>query len=259
MTQPVAGLAVRPSHLPTTSHWCRTLPPLVNSTIVLSRFPSLLAWPCGPTPFWNPVNRLPPRIVMSSGWVSGSDFLPCLPAGVYQWCRLAPDRIWCTVYAGVAGVALAGAANAARPDSTAPAAPIAVSVLAVRPVTMRPATLNPSNTCIVFGPSCAMLLVLARVSGLLLTIALRAGEQEKLTCGPNFRLGARDPKIYTNRALPGTAGGLVSDSVVIKDLLDPPGLRRPDPPVDLQRLAERFPGLSGLARQQLAAADAVQR
>ena len=56
-SSPVRGLAVRPSHLPRMSHCFTTRPDKVNSTTVLSRFPSALAWPCGPTPFWNAVNR----------------------------------------------------------------------------------------------------------------------------------------------------------------------------------------------------------
>ena len=39
-SSPVRGLAVRPSALPTTSHCCTTVPDLVYSTMVLSRFPS---------------------------------------------------------------------------------------------------------------------------------------------------------------------------------------------------------------------------
>ncbi len=66
------------------SHWFTTTPDKVNSTIVLSRFPSVLAWPCGPTPFWNPVNRSSPIRVMSSGWVSGSECRTLDPALVYQ-------------------------------------------------------------------------------------------------------------------------------------------------------------------------------
>jgi hypothetical protein len=49
--------AVTPSHLPLMSH-CRTTRPLaVYSTIVLTVLPSGLAWPYGPTPFWNPLKR----------------------------------------------------------------------------------------------------------------------------------------------------------------------------------------------------------
>ena len=96
MTWPVYGSAVSPSHLPRMSHWWITVPFGVNSTIVLSRFPSVLACPCGPTPFWKPVNRYPPIMVMSSGRVSASRCFLRDPALVYQWCRLCPDRIWRT-------------------------------------------------------------------------------------------------------------------------------------------------------------------
>ncbi len=60
-SSPVCRLAVRPSFFPRMSHCFTTAPDKVNSTIVLSRFPSRLAWPCGPTPFWNAVNRWPSR------------------------------------------------------------------------------------------------------------------------------------------------------------------------------------------------------
>jgi hypothetical protein len=45
---------------------------MVISTMVLSRLPSVLAWPWGPTPFWNPMNRSVPRRLRSSGSRSGS-------------------------------------------------------------------------------------------------------------------------------------------------------------------------------------------
>ena len=83
-TSPAEALAVSPSHLPTMSHWFTTTPDKVNSTIVLSRLPSVLAWPCGPTPFWKPVNRSLPIRVMSSGWVSGSERRTLDPALVYR-------------------------------------------------------------------------------------------------------------------------------------------------------------------------------
>ena len=54
MTLPVSGSAVTPSACPGTSH-CRTsLPYRVNSTIVLSRLPSVLGSPWGPVAFWKP-------------------------------------------------------------------------------------------------------------------------------------------------------------------------------------------------------------
>src|SRR5271163_2268957 len=92
-TTPVELLAVRPSHLPRRSHWRITEPQGVNSTIVLSRFPSVLACPCGPTPFWKVTNSSPPSVVMSSGLVSRSQYHLFDPALVYQWCRLWPDKI----------------------------------------------------------------------------------------------------------------------------------------------------------------------
>ena len=70
MTWPVRGSAVRPSHLPRMSHWRSGRPLPVNATTVLSRLPSGAAWPCGPTPFWNAVNRTGPSAVMSSGRLS---------------------------------------------------------------------------------------------------------------------------------------------------------------------------------------------
>jgi hypothetical protein len=49
------------------SHWASSWPLRLNSTIVLSVLPLPLAWPWGPTPFWNATKMWPCRKVMSSG------------------------------------------------------------------------------------------------------------------------------------------------------------------------------------------------
>jgi hypothetical protein len=146
MTWPVYGSAVSPSHLPRMSHWATHVPPGVNSTTVLSRFPSVLACPCGPTPFWKAVNRFPPIMVMSSGWVSASSCGVLDPALVYQWCRFLPDRIWRTSYDGPAGRALAGKARATEPSTTEVTRPTVAKIFMARLVTALPATLRMSRT-----------------------------------------------------------------------------------------------------------------
>lgn len=75
-----------------------TRPVRVNSTTVLSRLPSVAAWPWGPTPFWKAVNRYGPAAVMSSGRVSGAGWCLADPAATKVCRRLAPDRITRAVY-----------------------------------------------------------------------------------------------------------------------------------------------------------------
>ncbi len=79
--------------MPCRSHWRTGCPFGLNSTTVLSRLPSGAAWPCGPTPFWNPVNMAGPSAVMSSGRLSFSVCHFFKPALRNRWLSVAPDRI----------------------------------------------------------------------------------------------------------------------------------------------------------------------
>ncbi len=118
MTKRARGSAVRPSHLPLMSHCPSTRPAVLNSTTVLSVFPSALGSPCGPTPFWKPANRWPPSIVMSSGLDSGSVLRAADPDGVNVCVSLPPSRMtrtrnrgaWCEGRATAATAATAGPA-----------------------------------------------------------------------------------------------------------------------------------------------------
>src|SRR5579859_6601910 len=75
MSLPSAGSAVRPSRCPATFHCAVCEPELENSTTVESRppapgLPEGTGSPLVPTWFWKPTKIMPPRPVMSSGWVT---------------------------------------------------------------------------------------------------------------------------------------------------------------------------------------------